>query len=488
MARSAFAIGILIAVLWDSHSRAAAESLDPVRASRALLVNSMPEDGIRIEKLLVDAIRIEPHDAEAHALLSRFIVWQVAQSLRDPSDLHFASQLAQQARELAENRPLGAYALAEILFALGQSAAADAIASEAVASYPTHADTYAFMTRHYASTEPARALAAAQQALAAGHPMDDLSTAIATAIRALSPGEDLGAALERFATVYPDRWIMHRAGMAYSANAKPAAAKAALRAAVRLGNAVESNLQLAILEYGDGSDPKSAVARLRVVARSLGDGENVRPEARALVHAHLALACLAARDEECAADEVSVALNAGHWNPQLSAGMVEEFRKRKAEPLLQKGLQRSVVANPQFAYGHLILAGLAVKRSDHPAAVRSFSAALALLPERDELFSQRAHEYYRMKKWEMALADFDDAIRLKPGLGTHHYNRACMLALLGRKDEAISSIRAAVLLDRSLRTTALADADLQSLRGESAFDKELVTPSGVLSERDTNEH
>ena len=146
--------------------------------ARRLFVDSLPEDGNRLENLLVDCIRIDPDNAELFALLARVIVWQVANSLKDPAEMHQALDLAVQAKDLAPERPLGDLAIAEIYLAMGQKVYGEGIYRSLKEKFPRHVDVLAFEARYFAGTDPSLSLAASQAALALGHPMDDLSLSI----------------------------------------------------------------------------------------------------------------------------------------------------------------------------------------------------------------------------------------------------------------------------------------------------------------------
>jgi AraC-like ligand binding domain len=62
-----------------------------------------------------------------------------------------------------------------------------------------------------------------------------------------------------------------------------------------------------------------------------------------------------------------------------------------------------------------------------------------------------------------------DGLRVYPEAGALHYNLACLEAVQGRRDEAISALRAAIERRPEVAEWAGDDEDFESLRGDPAF-------------------
>jgi tetratricopeptide (TPR) repeat protein len=455
-------------------------SRDMVNTAKKLIVDSFPEDRGRAELLLVDAIRLAPRNIEAYADLSRFVLWQIANGLKEPAEIQRSALLAAHVRDLAPERPLGNYLVCEILLAMGQTAQAAALFESASKRFPEHLDTKVFESRYWSDSNPDKAIESAQDALERGHPMDDLSPAIALALtKATQRGGTVGERLSRFAAVYPDRWLWHRAGMALAEENSPDKARDAYLKAVSLGNEMESRLQLGVLEYAVLRRFESASAHLERVrevldrkAEDLGTRVSTA-DSKALVLSHLAIARLGANDETQAAATGREAVLAGMRNANILVPLTEEFLRRRKGELLRPGLEEIVKRDPLQEYVHVTLANLASERKDLQAASDHFTAAIALQPTRDDLFSSRGHVSYRALRYDTALRDFERASTLRPDQPTHHYNRACMLSLLGRKQEAVVALREAIGMNAELRELALRDADLAPLRKDESYAQEL---------------
>lgn len=454
---------------------ARAQSDQLLQEARKLIVDALPEERERAHETLIEAIRLTPSHVEAHAELSRFMLWQVSMRMVKPDALAQTAALARQVRDLDPNRPLGNYLLCEMMMALGQPKPALQLFEATRAEYPNHRDTAAFEARFFSESKPDEALAAAARALSLGVSMDALSPAITVALenKSKQQASDLGADLKAFAMVYPDRWIWHRIGIALRDQRKFEEAKTAFLRAIELGNSVESRLHLGILYYENLGAPESATTELETLLAILRSKPAMSPAALALVNSHLALAQLKAGQMENAATYARRSFLSSPESDGIVNSILLEFEKAGKIDALQKPLQELVRANPLIDYGHILLSQIATRRNDHIAAERHLSNAIAVRPERDDLYASRALSRYARKDFLFALQDFDRAIRLSPDQGSHYYNRACMLALLGRSSEAIASLREAVLLDSSFARHARIDSDFAKLRQEKAVEPEL---------------
>ncbi|HET9236330.1 MAG TPA: tetratricopeptide repeat protein [Oligoflexus sp.] len=112
---------------------------------------------------------------------------------------------------------------------------------------------------------------------------------------------------------------------------------------------------------------------------------------------------------------------------------------------------------------------LSERLSLHERAIESFSAAILLDPERSEFLNGLGLTYYRMHQLDKALATFNEASKIDPQDATARYNEACVLAILGRTNEALGSLKAAIGLDPRLQQTARLDKDFTSLRVTEQF-------------------
>lgn len=451
--------------------------------ARKLIVDALPEDRDYAEHLLVDAIRMAPQNVDAFAELSRFVLWQVSMRYLRPHQLAKAATLARHVKELAPERPLGNYLISEMMMALGQSKKGMDLFESTRTHMPEHPDTLAFEARFYSEKDPDRAIRSAVKALRRGVPMDSLSPALAVAFEehAKMNGTSLADHLGNFVQVFPDRWLWHRVAQAYNDDHNYIEARNAFNQAIKLGNDVESRLQLGILLYEHLNDPFSAVETLTELLSYLTHKERKRPLALALVRSHLAASELHLGNHEKASQLATEVFLTTPENESMIASVIDEFEKRGKLEALEPGLLALVSTNPLLDFAHIILAQISTHKQAHEGAAEHLSNAIAVTPDRDDLYAARALVRYQLKNFAFALADFERAIEMSPNQAAHHYNRACMLALLGRTDEAMRSLKEAILIDSSFAELARTDSDLSDVRSTTHYSEQLHQ-LGVIGE------
>lgn len=453
-----------------------------VQEARRLIVDALPEDREKAESLLLEAIRVNPQNVDAYAELSRFVLWQVSMRYLKPFHLSQAATLSRHVKEMAPRRPLGNYLVAEMMIALGQNKEAIDLHEQTRAAFPNHPDTLTFDARFYSVQNPQRSVSSAIQALSQGVSMDTLSPAITAAFETIS-GEDrrfLAESLVKFSAVYPDRWLSHRAALAYAESDDYKSAARYYLKAIAQGNEVESRLHLGVLQYEKLGKPLASISTLEKLIEVLQIRERRRSNAISLVNSHLALAHLGADQPQQAADSATRTFMESPEESSLIASLIDEFESRGQLSLLEPGLRKLALVNPLLDYVHIALAQLSSKREQSEQAVTHLSSAIAVSPDRDDLYAARGLARYKLQAFASALADFERAVTMSPEEGAHHYNRACMLSLLGREEEALSSLKAAILLDGTFVELAKKDDDLKALRVHQDSASELAE-LGVLT-------
>ena len=204
---------------------------------------------------------------------------------------------------------------------------------------------------------------------------------------------------------------------------------------------------------------------------------------------HLAFAHLEANSMEKAQAHADAAINLSVNNEARVNQIIDTFKSENKLSFIAPQLVKLVLSNPLLEEAHLALAIVATQSKNYGATVDHLSAAIALAPERDDLYSARGQALYLNTQYETALEDFEYAIKQKPDYAPYHYNKACLLSLLGRKSEAYESLKTALIINHELRVQAVDDTDLDNLRFDQEYETRLAQlgiGSRMLNRKKTN--
>jgi len=106
---------------------------------------------------------------------------------------------------------------------------------------------------------------------------------------------------------------------------------------------------------------------------------------------------------------------------------------------------------------------------DHPEPVKELRRLLTMKLAWARL--SEAARWRRKGDLQKAAEVLQEAIRRFPDQAVLHYDLACYLALLGRKEGALKELEIALQRDPNLKALAQKDDDLRSLRGDPRFEK-----------------
>ena len=119
----------------------------------------------------------------------------------------------------------------------------------------------------------------------------------------------------------------------------------------------------------------------------------------------------------------------------------------RAEELYRSVLKRDA-RHDQAAF---LLAGFEIEAGRTAEAIRLLAGAVRLVPRQPAYHANLGEAYRRERKFEAALAAFDNASALKPDLPEVHLNRGLALAELDRLSEALSAFERCVALKPTVR-------------------------------------
>lgn len=133
--------------------------------ARIIIVNSLPGEQIKAEKLLIESIRQNPKNVDSYIELAKLIQTQVALGNKYPQELQKSIILITQAYDLAPDRPRVCFARADLLYYTGQIKSAEELYLDTLARFPNHKDSLIEKARIFAERNPIEALRSIELAL-----------------------------------------------------------------------------------------------------------------------------------------------------------------------------------------------------------------------------------------------------------------------------------------------------------------------------------
>jgi tetratricopeptide (TPR) repeat protein len=399
---------------------------------------------------------------------------------KDPSDLYMLKQagdLAQQAIDLAPAVPDGYVAMADILDLMGSPDRGLKLLDEAEHAGIAPNWRFAFTRARLLGGDDGGAektLKLLDQALSF---KDSEPRVIVPYVVALLQSEASGAQLvsklDAWNRRFPSPLFELTEAITYADLGQPAKAHALYVKLLKSEPAnKEAKVNDAIVLYRDLKDGGKAAALLeQVLAEHPAD---LSPAVRSMVSAHLGAAYLQRKMFDKARASFAAAVSGEPENLGVLDFVTRSYREAKAQDKLAALLRGLSDTVPGSGMLHALLGEtLSEHLGRQDDALRAFADAIALDPERSDFYNGMGLAYYRKKSYADALKLFVAATEIDPNDATARYNAACVLALLGRGDEAINTLAEAITLDPRLMQTARGDNDFAALKQSLKF-KDLV--------------
>ncbi len=112
-----------------------------------------------------------------------------------------------------------------------------------------------------------------------------------------------------------------------------------------------------------------------------------------------------------------------------------------------RNIQSGRFAGPNLATAFMNRGLAYKKKSQWDRAIADYSEAIRLKPDNAQVFNNRGNAYFFNGQWDRALEDYDDAIRLQPDLAVAFSNRGNVYRKQGRFDRAITEYDKAIHLE-----------------------------------------
>lgn len=437
----------------------------------------------KLENQVVRVVQINPNSAEGHQLLAHVLVRNFT---RDPGDLYLlkqATDIAQQAVDLAPHKDYGYVAMAEILDLMGNSDRAIKLLDDAEANgvKPTWR---VYFTRARLAADQASAdkvLDLYEKALSAPDSEPRIVVPYVVAmLQSERNGEALIEQLSAWKQRFPSPLFDLTMAISYAEIGQHRKAHE-LYAQIIKNNPrnKEAKVNNAILLYRNLKDPVKAAELLENVLQE--HTAEITESITAMIRAHLAACYAATKQWDKAESEFVRAVAADHRNLSIIDFMSKAYRDARAHQRLVLTLERLNGIMPGTSVTHALLGEtLSETLSKHDDALKAYANAITLEPGRSDYYNGMGLAYYRKKNYDQALRLFTTATEVDPNDATARYNHACVLSLLGRTNEALITLSEALALDPGLTKTAELDVDFKNIRGFIRF-RELVSAPAAIA-------
>jgi tetratricopeptide (TPR) repeat protein len=451
-----------------------ARAEDPTAALEIRVWTAEEYEMHAVEAEVVRAIQVHPTSAAAHALLSHVMVRTFS---KDPSDLYVleqASDLAQQAIDLAPQSDAGYVALANVLDVMGQADRGLALLNDAEKAGLAPSWRFYFTRARLMSDDAKidKVLGLLDTALAFVDAQPRIVVPYVVALlQSQAQGEELIAQLGQWNDRYPSPLFELTTAITYGELGRYAKASEIYTRLVAGHPAMkEAQVNNAILLYRNLNQPDKAVTLLEnVLATHAAD---LTSGSFAMISAHLGAAQLKRKQLDKADQRFRDAMTKDPGNLAIIDFVTRSYREAGQHERFAALVRKLNDDLPGTGVLHALLGEtLSEKLHQHDAALRAYADAITLNPERADFYNGLGLAYYRKKSYPEALKSFGTAIEVDPNDATAHYNEACVLSLMGRVDEAVTSLSEALTLDPRLTQTARSDQDFENIKRTLRFNE-----------------
>ena len=229
------------------------------------------------------------------------------------------------------------------------------------------------------------------------------------------------------------------------------------------------------MQYSLQNKNKVAIYNLNKLITTISKRKYISPSALSLVYAHLSMANFKDKNIEDASVSAIYSAETGNDNKQFYASLVSEYKKLNALYVLEGSLKYLIKEEPDYMLPYSIYGEIYRNLKKYEDSIEMYNKALALDNTKDDLFADRAITFYKNLDYTNALNDFESALKIRPHTAIYIYNKACMLALLGKKSEALQNLKLALIEDKKLIELARFDSDFASIKSDSEYSSQFAS-------------
>lgn len=447
----------------------------PNSSLRDLEIRTWTADETELHKVELELVRImqrDPNSAYAHHLMSHLMVRIYSKNPGDMYLLKQASDLAQQSIDLDPLFSGGYASYAHLLDLMGNTDAAMKLLGDAEgAGIEPNWRFYLTRARLTADiTSPERTLELLKTALSFTETQPDIIVPyIIAIINTHKTRSNIISSLEDWNSKYPNEMFALSLGLAYTENQQYAQAEVLYNGILKKNPGhLEAQVNLAVLQYRYLNQSIKALASFEAILA--GDSSKLTGLSNNMIHLHLGSAYLKAKKFDLAKKMFTDTVAKDPANVSVIDFVTNAYREENAHKELISFLQTVTrdIAGVGIYYA-LLGETLSEKIGNHTEAITAYNNAIVLDPGRSDYYNGLGLAIYRERNFDTALRAFVKATELDPTDATAHYNEACMLAILGKSEEAISSLAEAITLDPKLMRSAAIDDDFKNIRSSVKF-------------------
>ena len=430
-----------------------------------------------LEQETTRTIQIKPYSSKGHYLLSYLYLKIFGNQPSNLILLKKSSELAQQAIELDEQGDYGYVAIADILDTMGQTDNAIKILETFNRGTTSKSWRVLFGIARLKSDRlpPEDVLKIMEEAMALGrHHWQIMAPYVVAILQTSYRGEPLAKNLKSWQSRYPTRIFQQTLAITLTDLKKFEEAHSIYKQIYRKNpNFKEAHINDAIILYTHLKKPKKALTLLKKVERS--HIEDLMPFSKSIVQSYIGAIYLDAGRRKQAINYFIKAAESSPNALKTIEFITQRYRKKNLSADLVQVLNSLNLSLPGQGVFYALLGELhSEDLSNHEEALQAYSNAIILEPQRSDYYNGMGLAYYRMQDINKALSLFSTATQVDPQDAIARYNEACALALLGKSQEAINSLREALLIQPNLSKTAMADDDLKSLNNSTQF-KQIIS-------------
>lgn len=424
------------------------------------------------ENSIVREIQLDPKSAPAHYLLSYLYARKFMANPSDPSLLRSASHFAEQSLELAPTMEYGYLAMALILDEIGSTEKAISILTQIEKSDIEFSwRSKLLMIRMKSNEMPAwQVKSELEKILVSKETNRNIVVPIIVDFLRESVGKEvLVEELSNWDSNFHHPIFAEALAAAWSSRGQYLKAHQVYDDLKNSGHSRPENLiEDGVILYSKLERPRDAV---QVLTRLLNENSKSLSSINQTIAASHLGAALLKIGETRAAQKIFLKSMHGARDKVLLVNFISAaFRDSKQKVALIEFMTQLNQEIPGHSYFHALLGEmLSTEFRDYYGSLEALQNAIVLDPERSDYYNILGLTYYKLNQFSEALGQFSTASSVNPRHASAHYNRACMLSLLGRQDEAITALESALSLDPTLATNAESDNDLKPLIDSPKF-------------------